>query len=110
MVESDTEDQFACPDGLSTDAREHTIVPGFINAHTHLHELGYTLQLVDVIAIKGRAPDLAGAPAPTDKSPVLNNNVGPAPLITGRPDWRMGPHYLHNQRQNPTMRADRTRP
>lgn len=45
----------ACPGVPSVDARGHTIVPGFIDAHAHLHELGHALRRADLSG--SRSPD-----------------------------------------------------
>lgn len=36
----------------TVDARGHTIVPGFIDAHAHLHELGRGLRQVDLRGVR----------------------------------------------------------
>ncbi len=43
MVGPDEKVQSACPNPTRIDARGYTIVPGFIDAHAHLHELGDAL-------------------------------------------------------------------
>jgi predicted amidohydrolase YtcJ len=55
QVGSDASVLEAAPDGTRIDAEGAPIVPGFVDAHAHLHELGHTL----------RRPDLTGADAPS---------------------------------------------
>ena len=53
-VGSEAEVRAAVPEGPCVDAGGRTIVPGFIDAHAHLHELGHAL----------RRADLTGTPSP----------------------------------------------
>ncbi len=48
QVGTDAEVQAAVPNVPSVDAGGCTVVPGFIDAHAHLHELGHTLRRADL--------------------------------------------------------------
>lgn len=48
MVGSDAAIESKCPSASRIDARGRTIVPGFIDAHAHLHELGQALCQADL--------------------------------------------------------------
>lgn len=90
MVGSDEEVQSSFHNGLSIDAREHTIVPGFIDAHAHLHELGYTLQRVD----------LTGAQSPEAVVSRLTSAVDKADRTADA--WLRGHGWDHTDWSPPT--------